>query len=42
MFKIRLNAGNYIKMLGNVLNKNVIKIFVSVKHKIKRKADIRC
>jgi hypothetical protein len=31
MFKIRLNAGNYIKLLGNVSNKNVTKTRKNVK-----------
>ena len=34
MSKIRLDAGNYIKLLGNVPNRNVTKTPVSVRHGI--------
>jgi hypothetical protein len=36
MFKIRLDAGNYIKLLGNVLNRKWHKTPVSVTHGIRR------
>jgi hypothetical protein len=34
MFKIRLDASNYIKLLGNVLNRKWHKTFISVTYEI--------
>jgi hypothetical protein len=41
MFKIRLDAGNYIKLLGNVPNRKWHKTSISVTHEIKC-TPVRC